>query len=228
MVAAAVAVLVVVGLAIAGLRPQAGVDRVPQAAADDGGLLVPTDIRPSMATTPADAVTVDIYTDYSSADGAGFLSVNDLLLRGLLDSGRMAVRIHPIALPALSGGDGEYAVRAAGAATCVAEFAPESFWEFHVSLFANQPMGDMAALSDDELVDLATDSRVGSIRQVEECVRDGWFTDWVRERSSAAQQAGGPVVDRLPTVRIGDAAYTGPIMSSSSFRAFIDANVAPR
>lgn len=208
-----------IGVAVSG-----GADTAePASVSDDGGIPVGSDTGEDAAGA---RVTIDIYTDYSNEGGASFLAVNDLLLRGLLDSGTASVEIHPVALPGLGGADEEYAVRAANAAACVGDISPDSFWEYHVALFANQPTGDSTALTDSELVKLAADMDLPKHDRIGECIQAGTFADWVAAQSAAVADRGagpdGVAVDRMPTVLVDGAPYTGPVVSSSSFRQFVE------
>lgn len=218
-----VTVLVVLAFAIGlGVRLAVppGPHDAPLGADADGGITVSSESANESANSP-EPVSLTIYTDYSSPDAATFLTVNDLLMRGLLDSGTATISIHPVALPELSGGDGDYAVRAANAAACVAEYTTASFWEFHVALFANQPTGPERSATDDDLVELAEGSGVDRMSEVDACIRNGTFEPWVEDRSAEVTGHGSLVVDRLPVVLADGRAYAGSISSNTEFRAFL-------
>lgn len=213
-------VVVTGGIAIGVVASGAGsAASVPAGVDGEGGIPVASGRGETTAVTTT-PMALTIYTDYSSNDAATFLTVNDLFMRGLLDAGTATIAIHPVALPELSSGDGEYALRAANAAACVAEYASDSFWEFHVALFANQPTGPVSSASDDDLVELAAGSGVGRMGEVGACIREGTFAPWVQDRSADAAVAGG-VVDRIPVVVADGRVYEGSISSNTEFRAFL-------
>jgi len=93
----------------------------------------------------------------------------------------------------------EYSSRALGAAACVVDEAGrDSFVRLHDLLFANQPPEGSAGLSDEKLVDLAT--QVGAPRSpVTVCMESGRFAGWV---AAATEQASKDGVRSTPTLLV--------------------------
>jgi len=179
----------------------------------------------SVAAAGQQLPDLDVYVDYSSRDAATFSSVNDLPVHGYVQRGQVRLVVHPVVADP-SGPADSYAVRAGGAALCVAQHAPDKFWAYHLALLANLPTQRSNALSDAELVDLATATGVVE-ENVASCIAQGVYGEWLRESSRELIAAGvGPQhlpFDRQPLVVLGGAAYLGRNDNSTEFRGFVDA-----
>lgn len=135
---------------------------------------------------PDAVIDIRIYLDYLCQGCGLFEQNNGEQLRRWIDSGAVTVEIHPIALLTSKSAGTQYSVRAANAAACVADSAPDSFYDFHSSLLTDQPAEDTPGLSDAELVERAADAGVTNVRTVESCIEDRRFRQWVHAATERA------------------------------------------
>jgi hypothetical protein len=176
------------------------------------------------------AIPIRIYVDYFQPDSAKFAKANAKQLRSWVSDGAATLEIHPIALSSKSGSD-QYALRAANAAGCVAEFAPDSFLDFHVALLAAQPSQESGGMSDARILAVAKDAKVQSMSDVTSCVESRRFGKWVQAASNRA--VNGPLpgtkvkaVSATPLVLLGATQFVPSSYSNSQdlARAFVQAN----
>ncbi|QIS42797.1 thioredoxin domain-containing protein [Clavibacter capsici] len=230
---ALVAVVVVVGLVVMqGARP-AGPG--PQNMASDGILIgkdlaaAPTQAlepeqEPVPAASPSAGVAhIRVYVDYLCTACKEFQDTNGAQMEGWLQSGAATVEIHPVAI--LTSKSQAYSMRAANAAACVAESSPDDFWAFNSALFAEQPAEQSTGLSDDRLVELASQAGATSA-DVAKCVFEQRFQSWVN--SATDRVLDGKIPDSnvakvvgAPVIVVGDRQYTGQPDDAKAFAAFV-------
>jgi protein-disulfide isomerase len=230
---ALVAVVVVVGLVVVqGARP-AGPG--PQNMASDG-ILIGKDLQavPTQALDPeqdpvptasqsAGVAHIRVYVDYLCTACKEFQDTNGAQMEGWLQSGAATVEIHPVAI--LTSKSQAYSMRAANAAACVADSSPDDFWAFNSALFAEQPAEQSTGLSDDRLVELASQAGAAS-SGVAECVSEQRFQSWVN--SATDRVLDGDIPDSnvekvvgAPVIVVGERQYTGQPDDAKAFAAFV-------
>jgi protein-disulfide isomerase len=230
---ALVAVVVVVGLIVVqGARP-AGPG--PQNMASDGILigkdlaaaptqaLDPEQVPVPTASQSAGVAHIRVYVDYLCTACKEFQDTNGAQMEGWLQSGAATVEIHPVAI--LTSKSQAYSMRAANAAACVADSSPDDFWAFNSSLFAEQPAEQSTGLSDDRLVELASQAGAAS-PDVAKCVSEQRFQSWVN--SATDRVLDGKIPDSnvakvvgAPVIVVGDRQYTGQPDDAKAFAAFV-------
>lgn len=131
---------------------------------------------------------IRIYVDYHCPHCGDFENANGDQLRELVESGKATLEIHPISIMDRASSGTRYASRAANAAACVANYAPDSFFDFNDLMFANQPGAD--GLTDEQIVQLASQAGATS-PSIEACVTGGEFRAWVR---AATDRVTGEVI----------------------------------
>lgn len=149
----------------------------------------PSPIEPN----PVDVVEIRLYVDYLCANCGTFSTNNAEQLRTWVSSGAATLQVHPIALLTTKSAGTQYSLRAANAAACVAEFSPDNFFDFHESLFTDQPEEGSEGLSDDELIKRARTAGVTNLAKVTSCIEKQRFSSWVREATVRALN--GPIPD---------------------------------
>jgi len=184
LVAAAVVAVVVVAVL------SGGDDDAPQAAppsfSDSGGF----------TTGDADApVAVSIYQDYQCPFCAQFEAANTDFIDARREAGDIAVTYYPLDLLRRLG---DYSARAASAAACVAEEAPEQFAAFNDALYDNQPEEGAGGLTDQQIAAVAAEAGVPD--EVESCITSGRYTDWVSRVTDDRDER----VQGTPTVLVDD------------------------
>ena len=135
---------------------------------------------------------ISIFVDYSCPACKQFEEIHNPLLRTWLESGTVTVSYHPISFRDAQTAGQRYATRAANSAACVANFAPDSYFDYNEILLAFQPVPPEAvSLSNNQLIEL-TEAVVPAeaANDVAECIRDESFSDWVGEASRRAMQTG--------------------------------------
>jgi protein-disulfide isomerase len=188
----------------------------PTDALEAGADPVPTAEDPAVAQ-------IQVYVDYLCPFCGDFERANADQIESLLDSGAATMEIHPIAILAGRSAGTQYSLRAANAAACVADTAPDSFWEFNSALFADQPAEGTPGLTDDELVALA---ETAGASDVEDCIEDQDFAGWVQSATTRATtgplaNANIPKVEETPTILVNGRQYTGSLEDTEEFRAFV-------
>ena len=151
------------------------------------------DQLPVLPQTNGDALPhISIFVDYSCPACKQFEEIHNPLLRTWLESGTVTVSYHPISFRDAQTAGQRYATRAANSAACVANFAPDSYFDYNEVLLAFQPAPPEAvSLSNNQLIEL-TEAVVPAeaANDVAECIRNESFSDWVGEASRRAMQTG--------------------------------------
>ncbi|MFN3708735.1 DsbA family protein [Microcella sp.] len=168
-------------------------------------------------------VAVNIWVDYLCPACGAFEAANADTLRFLIESGSATVTFHPIAILSNQGAS----QRAANAAACVADRAPNSFFDFNELLLTSQP-GDGTGWSDEQLVDYAASVGAGS-SAVAECITSGEFSSWVTAATNRALAGPLPLegtdlasIQGTPTVLVnGDQFLPANIADPTEFQQFV-------
>jgi protein-disulfide isomerase len=245
-VAAVVAILAIVALVVtSSIRqntPIADQGPVPANANINGGvtLLANTEVKKTdaatvdMANVPAKPATLPspvvapgaeaeegqpvkivAYIDFICPVCKRFEDTYNEALTGLRNEGKISLEYRPLGfLDRLSSTN--YSSRAANAAACVAEEAPEKYAEYVGILFANQPAEGGAGLSDDKLKSLASD--IGA--DINSCVDDRTFRPYVKYSTELASNTG---ITGTPTVFIDGKQWDGSTDLNADIQAAIDA-----
>jgi protein-disulfide isomerase len=152
-----------------------------------------------IAVGPADApVAVDVYEDFQCPVCKAFEDSTGATLAQLVDDGTVQLRYHGMAFLDTSAND-QYSTRALNAAAVVVDSAgSEAFQAFHDLLFANQPDEGGSGLTDDQLIEYATQAGASGAA-VEQDIRDLTYGDWVATVTDQASQDG---VTGTPTVMV--------------------------
>ncbi|KQP55512.1 thioredoxin domain-containing protein [Agreia sp. Leaf283] len=188
------------------------------AGADGDGIIV--------GSGGADAVRVVTYVDYLCPFCGQFEATNAEQLSDWVASGDVVLEVHPISILDRASLDTRYSTRAANAAACVADSAPQSFEAFSALLFANQPAENTEGLSNADLVDLADEAGALDDSDVSDCIESEGFSDWVTEATDRALT--GPLpgsdlekVSGTPTVIVDGEQYTGSLTDAEEFADFV-------
>jgi len=162
--------------------------------------------------------SISIFVDYSCPACKQFEEIHSPLLRTWLESGTVTVSVHPISFRDAQTAGQRYATRAANSAACVANFAPDSFFDYNDLLLASQPVPPEAvSLSNTQLIELMESVvPAESAGDVAQCIQDESFSDWVGEVTRRAMQTGPvpvknaeiPLVTGTPTVLVNGKLYT--------------------
>jgi protein-disulfide isomerase len=135
-------------------KPSATV-AVPANMSFDGGIKIGKDLKViNDPTVQADVPNIIVYEDLQCPNCRDFENPNSQQLREWVASGKYTLQIHPITF--LDGNSpNAYSSRAASAMMCVANSAPDKFFDYNSVLFANQPEEGTMGHSDNALAALA-------------------------------------------------------------------------
>jgi len=174
----------------------------------------------------ADVVDIRIWVDYMCPACGVFELTNTEYIASLVENGGATLTVHPISILDRASQGTRYSTRAVNASACVANYAPNQFFDFNTLLFTNQPTENTSGLSDDELIALSVEAGVEAVDDVTACVRDQPFRNWVA--AASARALNGPIPDSdvervtgTPTVIVNGLKYEGPIDDLESFKAFV-------
>ena len=173
-----------------------------------------------------DAVRVVTYIDYLCPYCGQFESTNAEQLSEWVDSGQVVLEVHPVSFLDRASLGTEYSTRAANAAACVADEAPDRFEAFSALLFENQPQEETEGLSDADLIDLVNEAGALDGTDVADCIDSGEFDDWVTQATERALSEPVPNsdLDRIqgtPTVIVDGVQYEGSLTDAQEFADFV-------
>ncbi|GEK81294.1 DsbA family protein [Agrococcus baldri] len=234
---AAVAVVAIVAVVIVNSIRPAGPG--PENMASNGIVIGQDFTAERTASTPAegeptptepreDIIQIEIYQDYMCPVCGTFDEANRATLEQLLSTGAATVEVHPIAILDSQSLGTKYSTRSASAAACVAEFAPDSFWDFNSAMFDNQPEERTAGLTNEEIVGVAEQAGIDTSGGLADCINEGRFSSWVEDATVRAGTQPLPgtdnvVADRTPTVIVNGQQYPGSAGDAAGFQAFVTA-----
>ena len=181
---------------------------------------VPTDV-----SALTDTVNIAVYLDYLCPYCNQFETTNAAQLNSWLGAGNVTLEVHPVSILDNSSSGSKYSTRAANAASCVANYAPDSFLDVNAALFASQPAEGTSGLTDDELVSLVETAGVTD-ESVATCITEQEFSSWVGSATDRALE--GPLpnssLEQLtgtPTVIVQGVQYQGDLGDAAAFETFV-------
>ncbi|MDQ1606115.1 MAG: hypothetical protein QOJ18_482 [Microbacteriaceae bacterium] len=181
------------------------------------GALQPGDKPVASASTSPNVINISVYVDYQCPLCGTFEKTNAQQIATWVKSGAATIEIHPISFLDSQSLGQKYSTRAANAAACVANFSPNSFFQFNALLFENQPKEQTPGLPDAKLVALAKQAKVTHLTAIDTCVDHQTFKSWVNASTARAK------VTTTPTIVVNGAKYTGSMKSANEFSQFVNA-----
>lgn len=174
-----------------------------------------------------DPIAIEVYLDYQCPFCQQFEQTNADQIGTLLEQGVATLEIHPVAILDNQSAGGRYSTRAANAAACVANFSPDSFYDFNALLFENQPEEQTPGLTDEELIAITEDAGVTDASDIEDCITGEDFENWVAAATDRATSnrslAGESDGFSTPTVLVNGDRYPGAPNDASAFAQFVAA-----
>jgi len=181
-----------------------------------------------VATEPdpeSDAIAIQIWVDYQCPVCAVFEQTNNEQITTLIEQGAATLEIHPVAILDRASLGARYSTRSTNAAACVANYSPDTFFDFHNVLFANQPEEQTSGPDDEALIALAEEAGVSELSNVEECVTDERFEGWVEAATQRAVTDPALLNEQgqfgTPTVLVNGERFTGAPTDATAFAQFI-------
>lgn len=207
------------------------VNDVPDNLTDLGGVKVGVGLQ---AFTPSNTPTADaqgevpeivVYVDYQCPICQAFDVPNSAQIRSWVDTGAATVEIRPISFLDRASLN-EYSSRAANGAFCVANFAPDSFFDYHETAMLNQPSEGGEGPDDAEIFSWAQEAGAGS-EEVQGCIQNKSFEDYVFQHTQnvLSTPQNGVTVTGTPTVLVNGVQYTwasgDDLVSAERFAQFV-------
>lgn len=175
-------------------------------------------------TAAPEPLQIEVYVDYLSQASADFQLANAKQLSEWVSEGAATISYHPVALLTGKSNGTKYSLRAAGAAACVATYAPQNFFLFNHKLLEQRPDLDTDGLSDTDLATLVRALGIGSVEQVDRCITNGSFVPWVQKataRALAEPLEGSDAALTGPTVLVNGKQYVGELADAKEFAQFV-------
>jgi protein-disulfide isomerase len=234
------AIATVVTLVIVNSAPAPQTDAGPKNMLSDGIVLVGEDGAMVPVKTPAipakgtptpteqdDSVTnIVMYVDFSCPACQAFEATNSPYIEELVASGEATLEVHPIAILDHAYQGTLYSTRSNNAGACVANYEPESFYEFMAAMYVNQPAESSTGLTNGEIVQVAQQAGIDN-SDVAKCIEGVTFESWVtaatdRSRTGPLPNSNVEGVSGTPTVIVNGIQYTGSITDPAAFQAFVE------
>ena len=153
-------------------------------------------LLPDEAPTPTEAnangvPAISIFVDYSCPACAQFESNYGPTFRTWLENGTATIAYHPLSFRDAQTGGSRYATRAGNAAACVADKAPDQFFDFNDLVFANQPAPPASfELTNEQLGQIVDAAGADNADAIKQCIEDETFANWLSAATARAMSTG--------------------------------------
>ena len=183
----------------------------------------------STAAPVAGKTNIVLYEDYLCPACKAFDDANGAALEDLVNTGAATLEVHPIGMLWQKSAGTEYSRRSGGAAACVANYSPNSFWAVNQALYANQPAEGTAGLTDAQLQQLVASVSPENQADIDSCIKNKTYVPFIKGITetalngpmTAAAKAAGETSVGTPTVIVNGQKYTGSIVDKAAFLAFV-------
>ena len=185
---------------------------------------------PTPEATDVAAPEIIVYVDYQCPICQAWDLPNAAQLRSWVDTGAATLEIRPISFLDRASLN-QYSSRANNAVLCVANFAPDSYFDFHQQLMVKQPEEGTDGPSNDELFEFATSAGAGT-EEVKGCIQNKSFADYVEQHTQAVlnNPQDGVSVTGTPTILVNGNQYTwttgDELVSAERFAQFVQSSMA--
>jgi protein-disulfide isomerase len=177
-------------------------------------------VAPGAGAEAGKPVKVVLYIDFICPVCKNFETQYNDQLTSLRNDGKITVEYRPLGFLD-SRSTTNYSSRAANAAACVANTAPEKYSDYFNALFAQQPAEGSAGLSDNDLKKMASDMGV----DINSCVDDKTYRPFVKFTTKEAAAIG---VTGTPTVFVDGKQWGKGDSAQTPFPDFLQAAIAAK
>ena len=140
----------------------------------------------SSVSSDGSVPNIIIYVDYQCPVCQGFELANTAQIRKWVESGAATIEIHPISFLDGRASPNTYSSRAANAALCVANYAPDKYFDFSSILFENQPAEQTAGPENPELLQRIKEAGVTVDSNITSCVNNKSYGKWLTDATTKA------------------------------------------
>ena len=177
-------------------------------------------VAPGAEAEAGKPVKVVLYVDFICPVCKNFETQYNDQLTSLRNDGKITVEYRPLGFLD-SRSTTNYSSRAANAAACVANTAPEKYADYFNALYAQQPAEGSAGLSDNDLKKMASDMGV----DINSCVDDKTYRPFVKFTTKEASAIG---VTGTPTVFVDGKQWGKGDSAQTPFPDFLQAAIAAK
>ncbi|WP_194410944.1 DsbA family protein [Microbacterium cremeum] len=187
----------------------------------------PAEATPTPTPTPTDtpAVEIRVYVDYLSTGSRDFQVANAKQLTEWVNEDAATLTYYPVAMLTAKSNGTKYSLRAAAAAACVAQYAPDYFFAFNQALLTQQPAVDSDGYSDSELAALAIATGLDGAKVVRSCIEEQSYASWAKLATERALQelpdTDGMALTGTPMVLVNGTQYVGKLDDPKEFAQFV-------
>lgn len=167
----------------------------PQNVTESGSFTVGNETAP---------VTADVYVDYMCGACSQFEQIFDPVFEPLIEDGTLKVEYHPLGNMDGASRGTKYSSRSANATYCIADVEPDKTKPYFAALFEQQPRTQTTGLSNDQLLQIATD--VGVTADIDSCVKDQTYFGYVAEQREQNNIYATPTL-KLNGRQVGETKY---------------------
>ncbi|GAD34971.1 putative protein-disulfide isomerase [Microbacterium sp. TS-1] len=159
--------------------------------------------------------TLDTYIDFMCPICGQFETTYGPEILDLVADGTITLNIHPISILDRYSQGTEYSTRAANAMYCVAEADPDTAVPFMQAMFEQQPAEQSTGLTDDQILQIASDAGVTGI---DSCVTDRTYASFVTAKTKETPIQPGASGIGTPTIAVnGETISNSTIPARGSF-----------
>jgi len=177
-------------------------------------------VAPGAEAEAGKPVKVVLYVDFICPVCKNFETQYNDQLTSLRNDGKITLEYRPLGFLD-SRSTTNYSSRAANAAACVANTAPEKYADYFNALYAQQPAEGSAGLSDNDLKKMASDMGVN----IGSCVDDKTYRPYVKYTTKEAAAIG---VTGTPTVFVDGKQWGKGDSAQTPFPDFLQAAIAAK
>jgi protein-disulfide isomerase len=188
-------------------------------------------VKASSTPTPNDQANDGVahivtYVDFSCPACQSFEATNAEALRGMVEQGVATLEVHPIAILDSHFTAGSlYSTRANNVGACVANFAPDNFYDVMEAMYTGQGTEGTAGLSNSKMVSLVHGAGLRN-GDVDKCINGVTFKSWVTAATTRALNGPLPntsvsAVTGTPTVLVNGQQYPGSLTDAGAFTDFV-------
>jgi len=180
---------------------------------------------PTPNDLPSDGVAhIVTYVDFSCPACQAFEATNADTIRQLVEQGTATLEVHPIAILDHNFTT-NYSTRSNNVAACVANFAPDSFYDVMKAMYVGQGQEKTAGLTNAQMISIVHSAGLRK-GDVDKCINGLTFKSWVA--SATTRATSGPLpntsvsnVQGTPTVLVNGQQYTGSLTDGAAFTDFV-------
>ncbi|WP_431277819.1 thioredoxin domain-containing protein [Leifsonia poae] len=183
------------------------------------------DATPTVQKLDGQTAHIITYVDYQCPICLQFEQTNNDQIKQWMADGQATLEIHPVAILDTASNK-KYSTRAAAAASCVANYEPNKYFDINTAFYANQPDEQTGGgLSNSKILSIFKDAGVSS-QQITDCVNDQRFAQFITNQTKAAvsnpdlvnPSSGG---FGTPTVVVNGQRYSGSVSDANAFATFV-------